>query len=257
MPMPWSLTAISTMDPSVRVPTRDARVRGRVRDRVDEQVAQRREQLALVSVDEPLARVAGDELDVLAGRLGADLVDRAPHEVVDVDDLRAGERVVALQAGQVDDVLDEVAEAGRLHLHALREVAHLLGVVAGGRDGFGQQGERAHGGLELVADVGHEVAPDDVDTALLGEVVDQDEDRPGPQGATRTRSSRSSRPRGGRRTLISCSRAWPSSATRSIRCLMSGIVTASRLTRPRPWRGRSPAGSHRRERPRGTPTGAR
>ena len=57
---------------------------------------------------------------------------------------------------------------------------------------------------------------------------------PVPRGATRTRSSRSSRPSGGRRTRISCSRAWPSSATRSIRWVMSGIVTVSRLTRPRP-----------------------
>ncbi len=157
----------------------DARVPGRVGDRVDEQVAQRGEQLALVAVDEPLAGIARDELDVLAARLRAHLVDRAPHEVVDVDHLGPGQRVVTLQAGQVDDVLDEVAQARGLHLHALGEVAHLVGVVAGGEHGLGQQRQRADRGLELVADVGHEVAPDDVDAALLGEVVDEDEDRPG------------------------------------------------------------------------------
>ena len=182
MPMPWSLTAISTIEPSVRVADGDAGVPGRVGDRVDEQVAQRGEQLPLVAVDEALARIARDELDVLAGRLRAHLVDGAPHEVVDVDHLGAGERVVALQPGQVDDVLHEMAEPRGLHLHALGEVAHLVGVVAGGEHGLGQQRQRAHRGLELVAHVRHEVAPDDVDAALLGEVVDEDEDRPGAEG---------------------------------------------------------------------------
>ena len=56
---------------------------------------------------------------------------------------------------------------------------------------------------------------------------------PVPNGATRTRSSSSSRPSGGRRTRISCSRACPSSTTRSMRWLTSGTVTSPRLTKPR------------------------
>ncbi|CAB4701705.1 unannotated protein [freshwater metagenome] len=55
---------------------------------------------------------------------------------------------------------------------------------------------------------------------------------PVPRAATRTRNSSSSRPSGGRRTRISCSRGVLSSITRSIRCEISGIVTKFRLTRP-------------------------
>ena len=119
----------------------------------------------------------------MSSRVGlrAHLVDGTAHEVVDVDHLRAGERVVALQPREVDDVLHEVAQPRGLHLHALGEVPDLVGVVARREDGLRQQRQGSDRGLELMADVRHEVASNHVDAALLGEVVDEDEDRPGAQ----------------------------------------------------------------------------
>ena len=45
--------------------------------------------------------------------------------------------------------------------------------------GLGEQRERADRGLELMADVGDEVAADGLDPAGLGEVLDQQQDQPG------------------------------------------------------------------------------
>ena len=64
-----------------------------------------------------------------------------------------------------------------LQLHALGEVTHLLDIVRRGRDGFSEQRERTHGSLELVRDIRDEVATHGINAAVLGEVVDQDQDR--------------------------------------------------------------------------------
>ena len=74
-----------------------------------------------------------------------------------------------------------LVEPGRLDLHPAGEAGDRLGVVGGVHDGLGEQGERADGGLELVADVRHEVAPYRFDTAGLGEVLDQEQDETGPE----------------------------------------------------------------------------
>ena len=56
-----------------------------------------------------------------------------------------------------------------------------LGVGLGDQ-GLGQQPEGAHGGLELMAHVGHEVPPDLLEAAALRDVLDQGDDaeRPPP-----------------------------------------------------------------------------
>ena len=56
------------------------------------------------------------------------------------------------------------------------EPADRLGVVAGVQHGLGEQRQRADRGLELVADVGDEVAAYVVDAAGLGAVLDQQQD---------------------------------------------------------------------------------
>ena len=85
------------------------------------------------------------------------------------------QRVGHLQPGQLDDLLDERGQADRLPLHPGGEVPD--GVRVLGRVGhrLGEQAQRADRCLELVADVGDEVAPDLLDAARLGAVVDEDE----------------------------------------------------------------------------------
>ena len=64
--------------------------------------------------------------------------------------------------------------------------------------GLGQQPEGAHGGLQLVADVGHEVAADLLEAPALGDVVD-DGDHPegAPPVVDQLRSGRARVRRGG------------------------------------------------------------
>lgn len=64
-------------------------------------------------------------------------------------------------------------------LHSAGEPADGLWVVAGVGHGFGQQRQRPHRRLELVADVGHEVPADRLDAAVLGLVLGEDQDQPG------------------------------------------------------------------------------
>ena len=58
------------------------------------------------------------------------------------------------------------------------EPVHGLGVVGGLVDRLGQQPDRADRGLQLVADVGDEVAADRLDPALAGAVLDQRQHQP-------------------------------------------------------------------------------
>ena len=74
---------------------------------------------------------------------------------------------------------------------------HRLGIVGGVLDGLGQQLDRADGGLQLVADVGDEVASYGFDPALPGAVLDQSED----QAGTQRRHPGADVPRGPRLTV--------------------------------------------------------
>ena len=60
-------------------------------------------------------------------------------------------------------------------LHPLGEPAHGLGVVVRVEHRLGEQGHAADRGLELVADVGDEVAADLLDPARLGAVLDEEQ----------------------------------------------------------------------------------
>ena len=70
---------------------------------------------------------------------------------------------VVLHPGEVDDLLDQAGQPGRLDLHPAGEALHGLRVVGRVGDRLGEQRERADRGLELVADVGDEVAADRLD----------------------------------------------------------------------------------------------
>ena len=98
--------------------------------------------------------------DLDAGRLGgqAGPGQRLVHQLVDVHGRQLGQPLRACQPGQRDQLGDQRAEPGRLREDPPGEAADLGGVVRGVEHGLGQQPHRADRRLQLVADVGHEVA---------------------------------------------------------------------------------------------------
>lgn len=152
--------------------------RGVVHGVLDE-VAEGGGELAAVAPDPQVGGTAGGHGDLLGAGLVAAAVDGLRDELVDADGLGVLQRVVVLDPGEVDELLDQIGEPGRLYLHAAREARHRLGVVMGVHDGLGEEGQRADRRLELMADVRDEVAPYRLDAAGLGEVLHQEEDQPG------------------------------------------------------------------------------
>ncbi|CUR61274.1 hypothetical protein NOCA1240377 [metagenome] len=119
--------------------------------------------------------------DVLGGRLHGAGVDGGGDRGVEVDHHRGLQRVVALETGQLDDLLHEPREPVALGEHPGREALDRLRVVGGVRDGLCEQPDRAHRRLQLVADVGHEVAAHGLDPPLAGAVLDEGQHQPGAQ----------------------------------------------------------------------------
>ena len=95
-----------------------------------------------------------------------------------LDPLGRGERIAGLQAAQLDDLGGDAGEALGLLGQPLREALHLLGLVGRARQRLGEQADRADRGLQLVADVGDEVAPDVVEPMRLGAVVGEQQHEP-------------------------------------------------------------------------------
>jgi hypothetical protein len=83
-----------------------------------------------------------------------------------------------LQPGQLDHLLHQPAKPLALDLHPGREPAYRVGVVSGLEHGLGQQRHGTDRRLELVADVGDEVAADLVQPPLAGAVLDQHQQQP-------------------------------------------------------------------------------
>ena len=83
------------------------------------------------------------------------------------------ERVVVLEPGQLDDLLHQPGQAVGLRQHPAGETAYGDRVVGRVAHGLGEQLDRADRRLELVGDVGHEVAAHRLDPALAGAVLDQ------------------------------------------------------------------------------------
>ena len=128
---------------------------------------------AVVAEDLEVGLADLHELDLLG--LGADarVLDGLVHRRGQVHQTRLVEGVGHLQPRQLDDLLDELAQPGGLDLHAPGEPLDGLGVVAGVEHCLGQQRQATDRGLELVADVGDEVAADLLQPAGLGGVVEQ------------------------------------------------------------------------------------
>ena len=94
-----------------------------------------------------------------------------------------GHRVDALHAGQLHQLADQLGQPRALVLHAVGEPGDGGRVVGGVLHRLGQQGQRADRRLELVRDVGDEVAAHRLEAALLADVGQQQAD------AVPTRSS--------------------------------------------------------------------
>ena len=121
-------------------------------------------------------RAARDESDLLALGLGAHPVDGLGHHGIEIDVVGLDQRVPLLEAGELDDLLHEHAQARGLLAYAADVVADEAGVVDGALDGLRQEGDGPDRGLELMGDVGDEVAAHVLQTLGGGAVVDEDED---------------------------------------------------------------------------------
>ena len=231
MPTPRSVTLSSTSPSSSLGGHRHPRAGLAVGDGVLDEVAERHHELVLVSEDaqadarrrtrprcpcRPRRRRPGRSPATRRRR-------RRPVRVVG--------GLVALQAGQLDDLLHQAVEPLALGAHPLGEPLDRLGIVGGLPDGLGEQGESADRSLQLVADVRDEVAADGVGLALAGAVLGKHEDElaaqrgdPGgdvPSGSA-ARLDRTS----------SSSRIWPSRRTVRTSSSRSRTCTRSPLTRP-------------------------
>ena len=89
-----------------------------------------------------------------------------------------GQPLGALQPGQLDQFGDHVAQPVGLDQHLLGEPADGFGVVRGRQQRLGEQRHRADRGLELMADVGHEVTPGRLHPGIVGLVVDEHHGEP-------------------------------------------------------------------------------
>ena len=172
-----ALVADVDLDQAVLAPDADGdlgAVAGVV-DGVADQVADRGGEQLGVAEDLGVAGQRDGQLD--RARLGDEpaLVDRIGRGARDVDEHRLVQGVGDLQPRQVDDLLHQLGQALALDLHPPGEPGHGLGVVVGVEHGLGQQRHPAHRRLQLVADVGDEVAAHLLDPAGVGAVVDQEQ----------------------------------------------------------------------------------
>ncbi len=85
---------------------------------------------------------------------------------------------MALEPGELDDLLDQPAQPVALGEHPPAEPLDRLGVVRRVVDGLGEEADRADRCLELVADVGDEVASYRLDLPLPCAVLDEGEHEP-------------------------------------------------------------------------------
>ena len=84
----------------------------------------------------------------------------------------SGRPLSSLERGQGQQVVDCVGHPLYLELHPARETGHHLRLGVRGQR-VRQQAQSSDRGLELVADVGHEVPSHGLDAVVLGDVVHQ------------------------------------------------------------------------------------
>jgi hypothetical protein len=144
---------------------------GAVGHRIGQQVRHGGRQLPLDPAHhEPVLPADGD-LDLLGARRRTGAVHGLGDHRVDVHGLEFRQRLAALEPGQVDQLTHEAAEPVGLVGDAAGEALHRLRIVGGTLDRLGEQRQRPDRRLQLVADVGHEVAADGIRPPGLGHVL--------------------------------------------------------------------------------------
>ena len=190
MPMPWSVTAISTTPSPVLTPMPTREPSGEYWIALETRLCRATDEQRLVAVDLGAAVPALDELDAARLRCHPVLVDGASDDLVDLDELRLGQRIRRLQARELDDLLGDAGEP----LATPWSGASRTGAPAPGRrrrcERLGEQADRADRRLELVADVGDEVAAHLVEAVRLGAVVGEQQDVARSRAGRRARRGR-------------------------------------------------------------------
>ena len=111
--------------------------------------------------------------DVLRTGLHQVLADGRAHHRHGGYALRLEHRRRVLRALQFDQVGHQFGQPRGLLGDAAGEIPHGARVIRRVGDGFGEQRDRACGGLQLVGDIGDEVAAHPLEPTLLGHVVDE------------------------------------------------------------------------------------
>ena len=132
--------------------------------------------LLLVAEHGESRRTPGDDRDVPVGGVHHGDVHRPLDHVVDVHHGRSLERLVALQARELDDLLDHPGQSVALGEHPPGEPLDRLRVPGGVGHRLREELDRPDGGLQLVGDVRDEVSAYRLDPALAGAVLDQRQD---------------------------------------------------------------------------------
>ena len=108
-------------------------------------------------------------------------VDRLRDDVVDLHELRVVHDIRRLQPAQLDDLVRQAGEAVRLDGQPFREALDLFGFGCRRLERLCEQTHRADRRLQLVADVGDEVAPHLFESDRLRAVLREHEHEPGAQ----------------------------------------------------------------------------
>ena len=104
-------------------------------------------------------------------------IHRFGQHLVNVNDLRIGQRVVGLKSGQLDDLTDQIGQPSGLDTQPTGELAYGGRVVSGIFNRLGEQRNGADGRFELVTDVCDEVAPGFLDALSGCLIVREDENQ--------------------------------------------------------------------------------
>ena len=116
---------------------------------------------------------AGDEFDLCARCSDLMRLDGTHDDLVDRDRRHVDHLARRLQSRQVHDPSRQLSQPVGLGRDAPREAPHLIGVVRGHLEGLGEQRDRTHRRLELVARVLDEVLPHLLHALLLGDIADK------------------------------------------------------------------------------------
>ena len=142
-----------------------------------DEIADRHAQLARIAQHPTPGRARDGQGHVVSVGVDPAAVDGFGQHVVDLDDLGLGQRIVRLQAGELDDLADQIGQSSRLDPHPGREATHRLRVVGRILHGLGEQRDGSDGRLQLVAGVGDEVPARLLDPPCGGLVVGEHHDQ--------------------------------------------------------------------------------